>query len=90
MPITRSATKRLRADKKRQARNKNVQSKLKTLVKEFQALCDGKKLEDATRFLKTIYAQFDHAAAKKIIHRNVAARKKSRLQKQLLKAAKVG
>jgi small subunit ribosomal protein S20 len=85
MPIKQAAMKRLRADKKRRTRNKSAVAKLKTLVKEFAALCDARKIEEAKNFLRSVNKYLDHSAGKKIVHKNFASRKKSRLQKKLNK-----
>jgi small subunit ribosomal protein S20 len=87
MPNTKSAKKRLRQSLERRARNRAVKSSLKTQVKKvLSAVGAG---DDATvdSEFRTAAKKLDQAAAKGVIHRNKAARLKSRLSKRL-KAAK--
>jgi small subunit ribosomal protein S20 len=86
MPIKKSAAKELRKSKKRHLRNIQVISELKTLDKKVVSAVDEKKIEEAKRLLNQLAAKLDKAAAKKIIHKNKAARKKSRLMRKLRKA----
>lgn len=82
MPNKKSAEKELRKTVKRNAANKKVATKLKTLVKanlkQIKAN-DSKVKED---FSKTMQA-IDKAAKKGIIKKNTASRKKSRLMKRI-------
>jgi len=73
-----SVLKRQRQEKKRAARNKMIKSRIKTFVKKAKkaALENDKNLEN---YLKTAIKEIDKAASKGIIHKNTAARKKSRL-----------
>ena len=81
MPNIKAALKWTRASEKRRKRNLSVTSKLKTLAKKATA-------PSATSVeLKAAASAFDKAAARGIIHKNKANRKKSRLAKHL-KAAK--
>jgi small subunit ribosomal protein S20 len=87
MPNIKSAAKRLRQSKVRQARNRSAKSELKTMGKKVKAEAVAGKVADAEANLVAAAKRLDKAAAKGIIHRNAAARKKSRLQKAI-KAAK--
>ncbi len=87
MPNIKSAAKRLRQSKVRQARNRSVKSELKTLGKKVKTDAAAGKVGEAESQLLVAAKRLDKAAAKKILHRNAAARKKSRLQKAI-KAAK--
>jgi len=78
-----SQIKRNRQNVKERARNKVVRTRTKSAVRSFeQAIEAGDKAaaEDAYR---EATAALDKAAGKNIIHANAAARKKSRLAKQL-------
>ncbi len=86
MPIKKSAFKELRKAKKRHLRNIGVLSELKTLNKKFISLVDEKKLDEAKKILNRLITKLDKAAAKKIIHKNKASRKISRLMRSLKKA----
>lgn len=77
MPNTRSAKKRLRQDEKKRVRNQAAKTRIKTETKK--ALAGGD--------VATALSAIDRAAAKGIIHKNTAARKKSRLVSKLSAAS---
>ncbi|MBL7084889.1 MAG: 30S ribosomal protein S20 [Candidatus Omnitrophica bacterium] len=85
MPIKKSAFKELRKAKKRHLRNIGILSELKTLDKNLNTLLDEKNIEQAKKILRQLVAKLDKAAGKKIIHKNKASRKKSRLTRRLNK-----
>ena len=72
MPNLRSAKKRLRQDAKKALRNQAAKTRIKTETKKALNGNDN-----------CAFSVIDRAAAKGIIHRNAAARRKSRLAKQL-------
>ncbi len=83
MPHTTSAKKSLRQDAKRKERNKAVKKTLKTTLKKFAAVLPvGSSAEKQAEY-NAAAKQLDKAAAKGVIHRNTAARKKSQLAKKL-------
>lgn len=82
MPIKKSAFKELRKGKKRHLKNIGVISELKTLNKKFLKLVGEKNIEQSKKILSQLIAKLDKAAAKKIIHKNKAGRKKSRLMRR--------
>ena len=79
MPIIKSAKKRMRQSIKRRERNYPVRSKLKTLFKKELEFIKNGDLENAEKNLAMTYSVIDTACKKNIIHKNNAARKKSRL-----------
>ncbi len=81
MANIKSQKKRNRTNAKAYERNKSVRAELRTRVKT--AVAEGDVDGEATR---EAIARIDRAAAKGIIHKNTAARKKSRLIKQLQSA----
>ncbi len=83
MPSRKSAIKSRRQDKKRHDKNKAVLSELKTRDKKYLALVTNNKLDEAKNYLKEYLVRLDVAASKKIIHKNKAGRKASRLTKRL-------
>ncbi len=83
MPIKHAALKQLRKDRKRQPHNQAVRSELKTLTKRFLALLNGQQFNEAATLMRQVAKSYDHAASKGIIHRNTAARYKSRLMQRL-------
>ncbi|MGQ0637547.1 MAG: 30S ribosomal protein S20 [Planctomycetaceae bacterium] len=79
MPNNRNAAKAARQNEKRRLRNRTARSSLKTLIKrvrEAVAKNDGAAADSA---LQSAVKRLDQAASKKLIHRNKAARLKSRL-----------
>lgn len=78
MPITKSAIKELRKNKRNRIRNKSSLSKLKTYISKVRKSTDA---ATASKNLKLAVPVIDKAAKKGIIHKNAAARFKSRLQK---------
>jgi len=85
MAIKHAALKQLRKDRGRQQRNQMVRSELKTLTKRFATLVSAQRLDDARALIQSLTSKYDRAASKGIIHRNTAARYKSRLSKRLNK-----
>ncbi|WKC85169.1 30S ribosomal protein S20 [Borreliella lusitaniae] len=80
-----SALKRSRQNLKRKIRNVSVKSELKTIEKRcINMIKEGKK-DEAIEFFKFVAKKLDTAARKRIIHKNKAARKKSRLNVLILK-----
>lgn len=86
MPNNKSAEKRLRQAKVRQARNKSIKSSIKTQIKKVMAAVEAGDPATAEEQYKLVAAKLDKAGAKNVIHRNAAARKKSRLQNAIKKA----
>ncbi len=83
MPHSLSAKKRLRQSAKRRGRNRWRKEQIKEAVREFnEALRAGDK-DKAAEQLKVVYKRLDHVAAKGTIHKNTAARKKSRLTRRM-------
>ncbi len=88
MPQTESAKKRLRQDLVRRARNRSARSVLKSAVRKVRdAVAAGDATSGQTHF-RVAAKKLDQAVAKGVIHKNVAARTKSRLSAALKNAAK--
>ena len=84
MPNIQSAMKRVKVSKKKNLRNRMVKTGVKTAIKKYQvALQEGQ--EPAKEQQKLTFSAIDKAAAKGIIHKNAANRKKARLAKALNK-----
>ncbi len=88
MANTKSAIKMIRVALKRRKRNQPIRTELKTLVKKTRTDIDSGQLSDAQSEIRSAMSALDKAANKKVIHRNAAARRKSRLMKRLAKAEK--
>jgi len=80
---TKSAQKRIKANERRRLRNQSYRSRAKTLVKKAEQQLAAPTAEEAVR---EAIRSLDKAAVKGIIHKNNAARRKSRLMKKLLAA----
>lgn len=80
MANTKSAKKDLRRSAKRRVRNQSTKSELKTLVKRVR-LADKGNATEAQAALKSAVKALDKAAEHGIIHKNQAARRKSRIAK---------
>lgn len=82
MANTSAAKKDIRKNAKRRTRNRLVKAKTRTVVKRaLGAIDDGD--QDAAAQIRQAQVELDSAASKGIIHKNTAARKKSRLVKHL-------
>ena len=78
MANIKSQIKRNRQNEKRRLRNKTVRSDMRTRVKVAEAASvEGR--DDAPEALREAVKRIDKAAAKGVIHKNEAARRKSRL-----------
>ena len=85
MANIKSQIKRNRQNEARRVRNKAVRSELKTRTKAAVAAAEaGEADEEATRLA---IKRLDKAASKGVIHKNQAARRKSRLVKRIAAAS---
>lgn len=85
MANTTAAQKEIRKNARRRQRNRLVKAKTRTVSKKAtQAIAAGDK--DASEAVRQAQIELDSAAQKGIIHRNAAARKKSRLAKRMRSA----
>ena len=76
MPQHKSAIKRLRQSKKRNAHNRARRSTMKTLMK---SVLESTEKVDAEKKLREAVSFIDRVSLKGILHKNTAARKKARL-----------
>jgi len=76
----RSQIKRNRQTEVRRRRNRATRSELRTRM---QNAVDAAEAGDGTNETTAAMQKLDRAAARRVIHRNTAARRKSRLQKRL-------
>jgi small subunit ribosomal protein S20 len=85
MPLIRSAKKSLRVSRDRKAINDLTRAKIKEALKSARlAITKGEK--DAPEKIARAQRELDLAAKKNVIHKNRAARLKSRLAKKLAKS----
>ena len=83
MANTRSAMKRNRQNKKRREHNRVYRGRARTSVKNARLAIETGNVEEARESTQIAIKALDRAAAKGIIHKNNASRRKSRLIKQL-------
>ncbi|ALP38313.1 30S ribosomal protein S20 [Paenibacillus sp. NRS-1782] len=83
MPNIKSAIKRVKTNDKRRALNASQKSALRTAVKAADTALVNNEAENATAAFKVASQKLDKAVTKGLIHKNAAARKKSRLAKKL-------
>jgi len=84
MPNKSAAKKYLRVSKKRHEHNVEIKKNLKAIIKKTrETIEDSGAVKKAEDLLKEAVRIIDRAAQKKIIKKNTAARKKSRLYKKL-------
>ena len=88
MANIKSAIKRVNVNASKALKNTMRKSALKTYVKKCKAAIAGG--DNVKVVFNGAVSAIDKAASKKLIHRNTAARKKSRLAKAMNKAAQAG
>jgi small subunit ribosomal protein S20 len=86
MPITSSAKKALRASKNKAVYNARRKDAVSDTVKKIKKLISEKKVKEAEALLSTAYQAIDKACKTKLIHKNTASRKKSRIAIMIAKA----
>jgi len=74
MPVIKSAKKKLRQDKKKRQRNKEIKNSLKELIKKAEK-------DPSEKLIKQLMSIADKAAKNHTIHKNKAARIKSTFAK---------
>ena len=84
MANIKSQIKRNKQNEKRRLRNKAVRSELRTRVKSAEAAVGT---DNAANAANVALSKIDRAAGRGVIHKNAAARKKSRLMKRLARLA---
>ena len=88
MPTTKTAEKEMRVADRRKERNKSIRSQTKTVVSKAEGAISSGNPDAAKAEVKAAISALDKEAEKGKVHRNNAARRKSRLIKKLNKAAK--
>ena len=89
MPNTKTATKRLRQNIVRRARNRSIKRTVRTLCRKVREAVVAGELEKAQAEFRLAARSLDRAGSRNVIHRNAAARVKSRLSAKI-KAIKEG
>ncbi|AFV03599.1 SSU ribosomal protein S20p [Dehalobacter sp. UNSWDHB] len=81
MPNIKSAIKRVQLSKLQNAKNTAARSSLRTAIRRYEEAVNNNP-ENAVEALQKASRALDKAAAKGLIHKNKAARKKSRMAKK--------
>ena len=87
MANIKSAKKRIKVIDKKTLRNKMTKSRIKTILKKFDAAVASGDKSAAEEQLKVCTSELSKAAAKGILHKNTASRKISRLAAAVNKMA---
>lgn len=83
MPNTKSAERRMRNSARKRLHNQSIQSRLRTLERNYLALVASGKNTEAAAALREVSSALDKAAKSGVVHANSASRKKSRLAVRL-------
>lgn len=83
MANTKSAIKRIRQNQKRRIRNRTFRGRARTYVNRARQAMEAGNVEEARDTTMQAVQALDKAAEKGVLHKNNAARRKSRLMKQL-------
>jgi small subunit ribosomal protein S20 len=90
MASHKSAVKQVAKDRRRRARNRGSRSALRTVLKSVRTAIDSKDASTVQSQLGRAVSLLDRTASKGVMHRNAAARTKSRLARQARKATSKG
>ena len=82
MANSKSAIKRLRSARRRYVRNRVYRGGARTATRKARHLIETGRFEDAREAVRVASSALDKAAQKGILHKNNAARRKSRLMKR--------
>lgn len=77
----------MRVTEKKTQQNKIVKGVFRNAIKKTREAVSTGKIEEAQKWLKTAIKALDKASQKKVIKKNTAARKKSRLNAAVKKIA---
>jgi small subunit ribosomal protein S20 len=88
MPIIKSSMKDLRRTARRTVRNRAAKGKLRSSTKRVRATLASKQADAAKQHLAEAVPILDRAVSQGILHKNAAARQKSRLMRQLNRLTK--
>lgn len=79
MPNHKSSEKRVRQSEKRRMVNKSNRGRLRTSIKKLRTALSAGKADELNTLLPATISTIDKAVQKGVLHRNAAARYKSRL-----------
>ena len=81
MPNIKSAKKRVRSNSKKADVNTLITSSMKTAIKKFESEVKAGNVENASNKLNIAVQRIDKAMSAGLVHKNKAARLKSKLKK---------
>ena len=87
MPNHKSAEKRMRQSERRRVINRGNRAKLRTSIKKLRGALTGGDAKESSSLLRVTISEIDKAVQKGVMHRNAAARHKSRLTAHVNQAA---
>lgn len=87
MPNHKSAEKRVRQNEKKRAVNRANRSNLRTQIKKLRSAIAGHDKNQSQDLLTPTISAIDKAVNKGVLHKNTAARYKSRLSQHVAKLA---
>ena len=88
MPNHKSAEKRVRQSEKRRVINRSNRTKVRTYIKKLRVALESGKTDDVQSVLPETISVIDKAVQKGVMHKNAAARYKSRLTLRANQAGK--
>ena len=83
MANIKSAKKRIKVTETKTLKNRMIKSALKTAIKKFEMAIEANNAEEAKALFVKATKSLDTAASKGVLHKNMVARKKSRLAAKL-------
>jgi small subunit ribosomal protein S20 len=85
MPNTKSAAEAMRQSRRRREFNLKIKDSVREAIKEVRKAIKAGDKKTAGEAMRKAMSALDKAAKKNVVHKNTAARKKSRLAKALAK-----
>ncbi len=73
----------MRSSARKQAHNRAIKSRLKTLERNYEAALQAAKKDEAAQLLRQVASAYDKAAKSGVVHKAQASRKRSRLAARL-------
>ena len=87
MPNHKSAEKRVRQSARRRDINQSNRTRLRSSIKKLRGALTGGNAKESSSLLPTTISEIDKAVQKGVLHRNTAARHKSRMTARVNQAA---
>lgn len=90
MPNIKSAIKRVKTAERNRVRNRAYKSQIRTVQSRLEDTLKSTNVKDIDTQLNGLYVAIDKAVSKGVLHKNTAARKKSRLAKKVFAIKSAG